>query len=195
MHKGNGIKAFAVLIAVVILVLSALGAGAAIAPYKAEKVAEKLIVDGIDNGYPATALTVGKGSVKMAVWQDRVFVLASMKGSGWIAVAFNKQGKGMDGANMIIGYLDAAGKAAVRNDLGKGWSHSAAAKQVVIEHAIVQADGITYFEFSYPLSFAEGFALKGLEEGSTYSLVLAVNEKSFSIGSKHTGAAKADFSL
>lgn len=195
MQKGNSMKALFVLIASAILILSALGAGAAVAPYKAEKVAEKLIVDGIDNGYPAAALAVGKGSVKLAVWQDRIFVLASMKGSGWIAVAFNTQGKGMDGANMIIGYLDAAGKAAVRNDLGKGWSHSAAAKQAVFEHAIVQTDGTTYLEFSYPLSFAEGFALKGLAEGSTYSLVLAVNERSFSIGSKHTSAAKADFSL
>ncbi len=151
MSRGNSVRNIAVFIVSVILALSALGTGAAIAaPYKAEKVAEKLIVDGIDNGYAATALTLGKGSVKMAFWQDRVFVLASMKGSGWIAVAFNKQGKGMDGSNMIIGYLDAAGKAAVRNDLGKGWSHSAAAKQAVIEHAIVQSDGITYFEFVIP---------------------------------------------
>ena len=196
MRKKYGFITSVVLLASVIMLLFALGAGMAIAaPYKAEKAAEKLIVDGIDNGYQATAFTVGKGIAKMAIWQDRIFVLVSMKGSGWIAVAFNKQGKGMDGSNMIIGYLDAAGKASVRNDLGKGWSHSAAAKQAVIEHAIVQVEGITYFEFAYPLAFADGYAIKGLEEGSTYSLVLAGNERLFSINSKHTWAAKADFSL
>lgn len=196
MFKNGRVRVFAVLIVTVILILFAFGSSTTIAAtYKAGKAEEKLAVDGVDKGYTAEALSVGKGSVKMAVWQDRVFVLVSMKGSGWIAVAFNKQGKGMDGSNMVIGYVDATGKAAVRNDLGKGWSHSAAAKQAVIEHAVLQADGITYFEFAYPLAFAEGFALKSLEEGSIYSVVVAGNERSFSITSKHTWAAKADFSL
>lgn len=168
---------------------------ASAAPFKAEKVSTKLSMDGVDEGYGEQQLVLGKAAVKMAVWQDRIFVLVSMKGSGWISAAFNRQGKGMDGANMVIGYLDTQGNPAVRNDLGKGWSHSALLEQPKIDFAFRQSEGTAYFEFSYPLAFREGFALKGLEEGITYSLVVAGNERSYSLSSKHTWAAKAEFTL
>jgi hypothetical protein len=162
---------------------------------KVGKATVKPLVDGIDTDYPQASVMVGKASIRMAVWQDKIFVHAKMKGAGWIAIAFNKQGAGMDGANMIIGYLDAAGKGAARNDLGKGWSHAAATKQDISEFVFLKAGEESVLEFAYPLVFSPGFSIKGLDAGGTYSLLISGNENSYSISSKHTWRAKADFSL
>jgi len=163
--------------------------------YKVEASAARPAVDGADEGYPNAGITAGKAALKMAVWEDRVFVHVSMQGAGWVAVAFNRQGKGMDGANMVIGYLDGAGKPAVRNDLGRGWTHKQAEKQDVLESSVSQQAGQTVFEFSYPLKFAPGFGIAGLEKGGSYTVVLAGNERSNDISSKHTWYAKVNIGL
>lgn len=155
----------------------------------------KPAVDAVAEGYGMDAVTVGKATVSIAVWQDRVYVHVKAKASGWVSVAFNRQGKGMDGGNMVFGFLDSSGKPAVRNDLGRGWSHSASAKQDVAEFAFKVADGETSFEFSYPLAFADGYGVKGLVEGTTYTMLVACNERSYSLTTKHSWYGKADFTL
>lgn len=162
---------------------------------KAGRPTIKPVVDAVAEGYGMDAVTVGKAAVSIAVWQERVFVHVRTKAAGWISVAFNRQGKGMDGGNMVFGYLDPAGKPAVRNDLGKGWSHSASAKQDVAEFSFKVVDGEAYFEFSYPLSFAEGYGIKGLAEGTPYTMLIAYNERSYSLTAKHSWYAKVDFTL
>lgn len=182
-----------------ILILAAfsvnIGEASAADPYKVEASAAKLAIDGSDEGYPKTGITAGKAVIKMAVWESTISVHVRMQGAGWISVAFNKQGKGMDGANMVLGYLDNSGKPAVRNDLGKGWTHKQAEKQDVLEGFVSQQSGETAFEFSYPLKFASGYGIAGLEKGGVYTLVVAGNERSNNISSKHTWYAKVDIGL
>lgn len=157
--------------------------------------ASALLVDGKIDGYLGEPVPLGKAMVRIAVWQDRMFVHVEAKGAGWVAVAFNKAGKGMDGSNMLLGYLDQDGKAQARNDVGRGWSHTVAKVQGAIDVAFVKGQDAVSFEFSYPLAFAEGYALKGIEKSVAFSLILAVNERSFTLNSKHSWAAKADFVL
>lgn len=164
-------------------------------PYKVAESAAKPAADGSDQGYPDAGITAGKAVVKMALWEDKIFVHVRMQGAGWIAVAFNRQGKGMDGGNMVLGYLDSASKPAVRNDLGKGWTHKQADKQDVLESFVSQQAGVSVFEFSYPLKFASGYGIAGLEKGGVYTLIVAGNERSNNISSKHTWYAKVDIAL
>ena len=162
---------------------------------KAGRPEAKPVVDGLAEGYGMDAVTAGKAAVSIAIWQDRIFIHVKTKATGWVSIAFNRQGKGMDGGNMIFGYLDSSGKAAVRNDLGRGWSHSATAKQDVSEFAFKVVDGEASFEFSYPLAFASGYGIKGLEAGTVYTMLVACNERSNSLTAKHSWYAKIDFSI
>lgn len=164
-------------------------------PYKVPTSEAKLLVDGSDEGYIKEGLTVGKATLKISVFEATVFVHVRMQGTGWISVAFNKQGKGMDGANMILGYLDNAGKGTARNDLGRGWTHKQSDKQDITEFYFSQAKGESVFEFSYPLKFAAGYGIAGLDKGGVYSLVVAGNDKSNNISSKHSWYAKAEMSF
>jgi hypothetical protein len=183
------------LVLCVLLLLLLPGLANATQPLKIPYVTEKLIIDGIAEGYPEQSMQVGKAEVKVAVWEDRIYVHVKATGNGWIAIGFNKLGKGMDGSNLIIGYLDSSGKAAVRNDIGKGWSHSAAIKQGVIEFGVKSEGGSTLLEFSYPLVFEKGYGLNGLEKGLAFTLIVAANDRSFSLTSKHSWRATVDLTL
>lgn len=165
------------------------------AAVKAGRPGAKPVVDAVSEGYGMDAFTVGKATVSIAVWQDRIYVHVKAKATGWVSVAFNRQGKGMDGGNMVFGYLDSSGKPAVRNDLGRGWAHSASLKQDVAEFSFKVADGEASFEFSYPLSFANGYGIPGLQEGTTYTMLVACNERSYSLTAKHSWYGMADFTL
>lgn len=114
-----------------------------------------------------------------------------MSGQGWIA--FSSKGKGMDGANMVIGYIDSSGKVVARNDLCRGWSHPPAATQGVLEFAVLFSAGATTLEFSCPVKFAPGYGIEGFTKGKEYSIVIAGNDRGGAISSKHKWLAQENF--
>lgn len=153
----------------------------------------KPVADGKADEYQSPGWNLGKANVRMGVWDEQVWVHAQMSGQGWIAVAFNSKGKGMDGANMVIGSIDSSGQASVRNDLGRGWSHSPAVTQGVLEFAVLFSEGATTLEFSYPVKFEPGYGIGGFTKGKEYSIVVAGNDRGGAISSKHTWSAQGDF--
>lgn len=193
MKKSLAIALFLAVGIALLFSLSPLPATAA--AVRAGRPSVKPVVDSSLEAYGMDAITVGKATVSIAVWQDRIYVHVKAKATGWLSVAFNRQGKGMDGGNMVFGYLDSSGKAAVRNDLGRGWAHSASAKQDVAEFSFKVVEGEASFEFSYPLSFASGYGIAGLTEGTTYTMLVACNERSYSLTAKHSWYGKADFTI
>jgi hypothetical protein len=150
-------------------------------------------VDGNAEGYPSQPFQVGGVEVYMVHDGTLMQVLVTAEGNGWISVGFNERGRGMDGANMVLGGTDDNGTFLVRNDLGRGWAHSEAVSQGIIDSIVIWEGETMTLEFSYPLNFPEGFRLERISSGEAYSLIVAYNSQSGEITSKHTGRGAMDF--
>jgi hypothetical protein len=154
-----------------------------------------LSVDGFSDGYPAPPLQVAGAEIHLATDGNIIYVHARAEADGWIAVGFNVRGRGMDGSNMVIGFVDDNGDTIIRNDLGQRISHAPAALDGVIDGIVVLEGGTLTLEFSYPAVFPEenSFALDGISSGGAYSLIAAVHTRSANITQKHTSRGQADF--
>ncbi len=152
-------------------------------------------IDGSNADYPAAGFQVMDADIYLAYDDSNLYVYLETEGEGWVAVGFNTMGGGMDGANMIIGYLD-NGTAAIRDDVGKGRSHSEASSSMVNEFFFAQDNGRVIMEFSYPLNFqdGEGYNLGGLETGETYSLIFAAHSSSNNV-SQHNRRGSVNFTI
>lgn len=152
-----------------------------------------IVVDGSQEGYPAEpVLDDGTAEVYLAHDGEDFFFFARAQSEGWISVGFNEQGRGMDGANMIMGNLENG--AEVRNDLGEGHGHAEVDAPGIEEHYIETTADEVIMEVRYPLAFPDnGFALAGLEPGGEYSILVAYHETSTDPGTKHSQRATTDF--
>jgi hypothetical protein len=152
-------------------------------------------IDGSNAGYPSAGFQVLDADIYLAYDDSNIYVYLEAEGEGWVSVGFNSSGGGMNGANMIIGYLD-GDTAAIRDDVGQGRSHSEASSSVVKEYFFAQENGMVIMEFSYPLNFqdGEGYNLSGLEPGETYSLIFAANSSSNNVN-QHDRRGSIDFTV
>ncbi len=161
------------------------------------KIEESVAVDGSTLGYPVPPLDVSGVEVHLAHDGTNLYVHARAVSEGWIAVGFNQKGGNMDGANMVLGFVDDRGEAIVRNDLGRGTTHSEVGEPGIVD-ALVLQDGIfMQLEFTYPMVFPEGAAFKvdGLESGHIYSLITATNTQSGDMSRPHSSRGKIDFKV
>ena len=177
-------------------------APAAPAPSPGEKAAGAVVprvaalpaVDGKAEGYPAPPFSVAAAEVYMAHDGSALQVLVKVEGDGWVSAGFNTAGRGMDGASLILGSVE-NGVPLVRNDLGRGWTHSEAANPGILDAVVVAEGGFITLEFSYPLDFPPGFRLEGIVPGELYALLVAYNNKSPDLGRQHSARGALDFSL
>ena len=88
------------------------------------KIENSLVVDGFAEGYPGSPFNVSGVEVHLAHDGTNFYVHARAESEGWIAVGFNQKGGSMDGANMVLGFVDEDGRGVVRKDLGRGTGHS-----------------------------------------------------------------------
>ena len=155
-----------------------------------------LQIDGSAEGYPAPPLETLGAVIHLAHDGQYLYLHLETEGEGWVAVGFNRPGGGMNGANMIIGYLN-QGMPALREDIGRGRNHSEASVSAVREHYLIYENGRINLEFSYPLDFPEGedYSLGGLEQGETYELIYATHSSSGEISRQHTGRSSISFSV
>lgn len=121
-------------------------------------------------------------------------VLATVAASGWVSVGFNERGSGMDGANLILGTVT-DGTPLVRNDLGRGRTHSEATNQGIIDSEVVLQEGQISLEFRYPLVFPAGFRLTELRSNTVHSLLVAYHSESSDLNSMHSQRAALDFRI
>ena len=158
------------------------------------KVEVSLPVDGSDEGYPERPTEAIGVQIHMAHDGDSLYVHLRADIDGWLAVGFNARGGGMDGANMVIGYLD-GDQPFVRDDVGRGHTHAEAATRAVEDFSLVREDGARILEFSYPLTFPGDvdYRLAGLEPGEMYTLLVAYNASSDDVNRKHSRFDRIDF--
>jgi len=125
---------------------------------------------------------------------DILQVLATVAASGWVSVGFNERGSGMDGANLILGTVT-DGTPLVRNDLGRGHTHSEATNRGIMDSDVVLQEGRVSLEFRYPLVFPAGFRLTELESNTVYSLLVAYHAESSDLNSMHSERGVLDFRI
>ena len=158
------------------------------------RVEVSLPIDGSHEGYPERPAEAIDAQIHMAHDGDTLYVHVRADIDGWLAVGFNTRGGGMDGANMVIGYLE-GDQAFLRDDVGRGRTHAEAATRAVVDFSFLREDGVRILEFSYPLTFPEddGYRLAGLEPGEMYTLLVAHNASSDDIGRQHSRFGRVDF--
>ncbi len=154
-----------------------------------------LPVDGTTDGYPSAPLEVAGAVIHLAYDDEFIYVHLEAEVEGWIAVGFNQRGGGMNGANMIIGYLSENGTPAFRDDVGRGHAHSEAGVSAVDSFYLTRSAGKTVFEFSYPVVFPSGenYNVEEIIPGETYSLIVAMHRSSDNIGTQHSVRGSVNF--
>ncbi len=153
-------------------------------------------VDGSSEGYTADALQVAGASILLAHDGSSLYVHMETEVDGWVSIGFNTLGGTMDGANMVLGYLD-NGDPAYRDDVGRGLNHSEAGTAAVEDFYLSYEDGSAVMEFSYPLDFPgdEGYSMEELVLGETYTLIVASNNNSHNIAQRHSNVGRSEFTV
>lgn len=112
-------------------------------------------------------------------------------GTGWVGIGFGPVGTGMDGANMIIGYVDDATEDLVLADnYGEGWTHasdtSKGGSDDILEKAGSQTPSKTIIEFTFPLDSGDTPYDYPLTAGGTFGFFLAYHAQNDDLTSYHS---------
>lgn len=155
-----------------------------------------LSVDGSSAEYPAAPAQVLGSDIHMAHEGNNFYIHIQMEADGWVAVGLNTRGGGMDGSNMVIGYID-EGTPTFRDDVGRGRNHSEANTTAVDDFFFSYEDGTVIMEFSYPLLFpdGEGYNIGELAPGGTFTLIVARHSISSDASRQHTDRGSIDFTV
>jgi len=161
------------------------------------KVDEPLNMDGSSEGYPLDPVEASGAAIYLAYDEEYIYVLMEAEVEGWVSVGINESGGGMDGANMVLGYLTDDGEPAYRDDVGRGRSHSEVETDAVAQPFIDRSEGKTVLEFAYPLSFPadEGYNVEEIVAGETYELIIGMHRDSDDISRQHSTRDSAEFQV
>ncbi len=161
------------------------------------RVDESLNMDGSSEGYSSNPIESAGALIYLAYDEDFIYVLMEAEVEGWLSIGFNESGEGMDGANMILGYLTEEGEPAFRDDVGRGNAHSEAETTAVAQPYFDRSNGTTVLEFAYPLSFPadQGYNVEEIVPGEPYSLIVGLHSSSDNIDSKHSNRGMVDFQV
>jgi len=160
------------------------------------RVNEPIAVDGSTTGYPLPAIEAMGGMVHLAHDGEILYLHLQLDTEGWVSVGFNSPGGGMNGANMIIGYLDGEDPV-YRDDVGRGRNHSEASVSAVEDFHLSYDNGMVIMELSYPLAFPgeQGYEVAELSPGEVYTLILAAHNSSHDIDRTHSVRDSVDFTV
>lgn len=148
---------------------------------------EELEINGEVAGYKEQVWEQEPYQLLLARDEENLFVHLKVKAEGWISIGFNELGRGMDGANMFLGYFD-GDEGFLRNDAGSGRTHSEVRDSILGEFFISRENEFTVIEFSYPLQFPEdqGFNLSGLNPEDKITVILAYHNTSDNLRMRHS---------
>ncbi|MGM0653405.1 MAG: DOMON domain-containing protein [Bacillota bacterium] len=153
-------------------------------------------LDGSGEGFVSVPFQAAGADIYLAHDDEMLYVYLETEVEGWVAIGFNSRSGGMDGANMILGYLE-DGSPAYRDDVGQGRQHTEISSPAVGEFYFSNEGGLTVMAFSYPLAFPEdeGYALDGLVTGENYTMIIGTHNSSHDISSPHSSRGKVDFTV
>lgn len=113
-----------------------------------------------------------------------MYVAITSQGTGWVGIGFGPRGTGMDGANIINGYVDSSG-AVVEDYFGRGWTHSRDSSNDMIDSAGSESSSQTTIEFVFPLDSGDPFD-QSFQPGGTYGFFVGYHASVDDLRSYHT---------
>ncbi|WP_083907006.1 DOMON domain-containing protein [Fangia hongkongensis] len=119
---------------------------------------------------------------------DRILFHVSAKTSGWVGIGFGAK-YAMRDARIVMGYVDAKGKAHISQEYGSGtFSHSQVKNPDVKLVSGTFKDGWTTLVFTLPIhsKIKEGFSFK---KGKSLSVILAYGKNNAKNRTSHHGFA------
>ncbi|MFQ5820786.1 MAG: DOMON domain-containing protein [Candidatus Heimdallarchaeota archaeon] len=122
-----------------------------------------------------------------------LFIGMETPGTGWVGIGLGPQGVGMDGCNMIVGYVDDAGSLLLLDEVGVGWEHqedtTLGGTDDILIKAGTESDGKTIIEFVFPLNSGDELD-HSFEVGGTYGFFLGYQASTDDFTSYHTKRSK-----
>ncbi|MFQ6126589.1 MAG: DOMON domain-containing protein [Candidatus Heimdallarchaeota archaeon] len=114
-------------------------------------------------------------------------------GTGWVGIGLGPQGAGMDGSNMIVGYVDDAGSLLLLDEVGVGWEHhedtTLGGTDDILAKAGSESNGKTIIEFVFPLNSGDELD-HSFEVSGTYGFFLGYQASADDFTSYHTKRSK-----
>ena len=126
-------------------------------------------------------------------WENNginMYVALESPGTGWVGIGFGPTGTGMNGANIIIGYVDdGSGSLVLSDEFGQGWTHSPdvslGGSDNIVSKAGSQSAGKTIIEFVFPLNTGDSKDYS-MTPGGTYGFFVAYEQSKDDLTSPHT---------
>jgi hypothetical protein len=108
-------------------------------------------------------------------------------GSGWVSIGFGPRGTGMDGANIVIGYVEDG--LVIIDEVGIGWNHfpdsEKGGEDDIVEAAGSIHEGRATLEFVFPLSSGDNLD-HSFRANRTYGFFLGYHESAKDTSTLHT---------
>lgn len=133
-----------------LVLLSILLVSAVVAAQNLEYAAGPITVDGTagPDEYPSSVLVNGiRLFPALSADRQTLYLTVTAPTTGWVAVA--PGASRMNGAFMVLGYHDGK-EAFVREDTGRGWSHTPNREQIRLASGVTEMSGITSLEIALP---------------------------------------------
>jgi hypothetical protein len=110
-------------------------------------------------------------------------------GSGWLSIGFGPKGVGMDGANIIISYVEEDGSFVIIDAVGIGWNHfpddEKSGEDDISEASASLHDKRVILEFVFPLASGDGLD-HSFKANETQGYFLAYHETARDTVTIHT---------
>jgi hypothetical protein len=110
-------------------------------------------------------------------------------GSGWVSIGLGPRQVKMDGANIILGYVDDSNHLSLFDEIGVGHNHfpdvERGGKDNIIDRAGSLKDGLLTLEFTLPLNSGDPLD-QSLQQNRTYGFFLGYQEVTQDRFSYHT---------
>ncbi len=152
----------------------------------------KVVVDGVISNGEYAGSYVDPATSMAIYWEHdgkNIFVSLVSKGTGWVAIGFGPKNTAMDGANIIIGYVDNSGTLTISDEIGVGFEHYSDTKQGgannILTSAGSQKGGDTTIEFVFPLNSGD-VNDQVFQVGRTYGFILAYEKSAKDLTTYHT---------
>jgi len=152
----------------------------------------KVVVDGVvmPGEYAGSYLESDTGIT--VSWEHNgtyMYVALVSPGTGWVGVGFGPKLVGMDGANIIIGYVDGGGVLTLVDEIGVGHGHysdvNRGGRDNIIRKAGSEKEGKTIVEFVFPLNSGD-LTDHAFEPGNTYGFFVGYQASRDDLTSYHT---------
>ncbi len=118
--------------------------------------------------------------------EENLYIGLTSPGEGWLAFGFEPTLRMRDASIIIAAFVDGEPEISIESHMGTApTAHAETEEEHIGDFAgSITEDGTQMLEFAIP--FSEDF-IAGVEEGETYTIILAYHDSDTSFSARHTG--------